>query len=260
MNSSELSYSSLCWQSCQGVVTYALPVEVFATGIKNLDRKIVLDCSITLSWGSWSLDFTGVQRTKRSHASLVSEKMRRSVDISCSEFVLIPWLASKKNINRLIYIDGNDSKGSYLVIQAARDSGTVKSSYKTQLACSRLSGDENLCPELTSAIYCIVWTFFSLQQAKTCNPQKYRLTEWAVCMWVTSKLTYWYIHNVCSVASRVKGYQALPFLTFHRHHSGEEPGNETIDFLPDAKGLSMVDKCAILSEAAWLHTWLHVAV
>ena len=115
-------------------------------------------------------------------------------------------------------------------------------------------------PELTSAIYCIVWTFFSLQQAKTCNPQKYRLTEWAVCMWVTSKLTYWYIHNVCSVASRVKGYQALPFLTFHHHRSGEEPGNETIDFLPDAKGLSMVDKCAILSEAAWLHTWLHIAV
>jgi len=65
------------------------------------------------------------------------------------------------------------------------------------------------------------------------------------------------------VASHVKGYQALPFLTFRRRHSGGELGNEATDFLPDAKGLSMVDKCAftdILSEAAWLHTRLHIAV
>jgi len=35
--------------------------------------------------------------------------------------------------------------------------------------------------ELTGAIYCIVWSFFSLQQAKTCNSQKYSVTEQTVC-------------------------------------------------------------------------------
>jgi len=37
--------------------------------------KIVLDRLIAPFWGSWSLDFTGVQRTKHSHASVVSKKM-----------------------------------------------------------------------------------------------------------------------------------------------------------------------------------------
>jgi len=31
-----------------------------------------------------------------------------------------------------------------------------------------------------------------------------------------------------SVASREKGYQALPLHTFHRHHVGGEPGNEAV--------------------------------
>ena len=75
--------------------------------------------------------------------------------------------------------------------------------------------------KLISAIYCIAWSFFSLRQAKTCNFQKYRVTEGAVCMWVTSKITYWYIRDVCSVASHVKGYQALLPLTFCRRVGGE---------------------------------------
>ena len=32
--------------------------------------------------------------------------------------------------------------------------------------------------------------------------------------------------DVCSVASRAKGYQALPLLTVHRRRAGGEPGNE----------------------------------
>ena len=44
------------------------------------------------------------------------------------------------------YTDGNDSKGDYLVTQAARDTSTVQYKYRTQHAHSRLSGDENLCP------------------------------------------------------------------------------------------------------------------
>ena len=84
----------------QGVVTYALPVEAFATGINNLDW-----------WksfrGSWSLDFTGVQRTKRSHASLVSKKVRWSVDNSRSEFValdfskILQWKSSPRKVNKV---------------------------------------------------------------------------------------------------------------------------------------------------------------
>jgi len=57
-----------CVQLHQEVVTYASPVEAYATGIKNesWSVKIVLDRSVR---GSWLFDFTGVQRTKRSHAS-----------------------------------------------------------------------------------------------------------------------------------------------------------------------------------------------
>ena len=64
--------------------------------------KIVLDNLIAPFQGSWSLEFTGVQRTKCSHASLVSKKVRWSVDISYSEFILIPWSAPKNNVDRLI--------------------------------------------------------------------------------------------------------------------------------------------------------------
>jgi len=60
--------------------------------------KIVLDHLIAPFQGSWLLDFTGVQRTKRSHASVVSKKVRWLVDISRSEFVLILWLSPKKNV------------------------------------------------------------------------------------------------------------------------------------------------------------------
>ena len=42
-----------------------------------------------------------------------------------------------------------------------------------------------ICPhELMSAIYCIAWSYLSLQQAKTCNSHKYRVNEqgyFAVC-------------------------------------------------------------------------------
>ena len=79
---------------------------------------------------------------------------------------------------------------------------------------------------LTSVISWIAWPFFSIQQAKTGNYQKYGVTEWAVCTWVTSKLTYWYVCDICSVASREKGYQALPLLSFRRHHAGGVPGNK----------------------------------
>ena len=51
-----------------------------------------------------------------------------------------------------------------------------------------------ICPhKLMSTIYCIAWSFFLLQQAKTCNSQEYRVTELLLCsLHVMSKLTYWY--------------------------------------------------------------------
>ena len=92
-----LQFSVLHWQ---GVVTYASPIEAFATRIKNLDQwKLFL---IAPFWSSWLLDFMGVQRTKLSHASLVSKKVHWLVDISRSEFVSIPWSAPKKNADCLI--------------------------------------------------------------------------------------------------------------------------------------------------------------
>jgi len=103
-------------------------------------------------------------------------------------------------------------------------------SYKMQLTCFWLSGDK-ICPcELASVIYCIAWSSFSFQQAKTSNSQIHRVTEWTVCTWVMSKLTSWYIRDVCSFASRAKGYQALPLLTVHRR-AGGEPGNEATQHL-----------------------------
>jgi len=46
---------------------------------------------------------------------------------------------------RLYYIDGDDSEGSYLVIEAARGTGAVQYRYRKQLTHSRLSSDKNLC-------------------------------------------------------------------------------------------------------------------
>ena len=42
------------------------------------------------------------------------------------------------------YTDGDDCGESYLAIQTPVDSGTVQISYKMQLTCSRVSGDEKL--------------------------------------------------------------------------------------------------------------------
>ena len=79
--------------------------------------------------------------------------------------------------------------------------------------------------KLSSIIYCIVWSSFSLQRAKTSNSQIHRVTEWTVCMWVTSKLTYRYIRDVCFIATRAKGYQALsPSLLFIIVMQGESLG------------------------------------
>ena len=86
-------------------------------------------------------------------------------------------------------------------------------SYKMQLTRFWLSVTKICLLELASIIYCIAWSSFSLQRAKTSNSQINRVTERTVCTWVTSKLTYLYIRDVCSVASRAKGYWALPLLT-----------------------------------------------
>ena len=92
---------------------------------------------------------------------------------------------------------------------------------------------------ISSPFSCVVISFpvessndvpwiFQTRQAKTCNSQKYRVTEWAVCIWMMSKFTHWYIRDVCSVASRAKGYQALPLRNFHCRHVGREPRNEAV--------------------------------
>ena len=106
--------------------------------------------------------------------------------------------------------------------------------YRMQLLVPDSPVMKTCAHKLTSAIYCIAWSFFLLQRAKTCNSPKYRVTEQAVCTWVTFKLTYWYIHDVCSVASRAKEYQVLPLLTFHCCRAGGEPGNEA-SLLPQRK-------------------------
>ena len=59
------------------------------------------------------------------------------------------------------------------------------------------------CELMMSAIYCIAWSFFSFQLAKTCNSQKY-------CMSVTSQLIYWYIREVYFMASSAKGTRLPP--------------------------------------------------
>jgi len=64
--------------------------------------KIVLDCLII---PSWSLDFMEVQRIKRCHTPLVSDRRCWSVEISDPEFVLIPWSATKWNIDPWIPFD-----------------------------------------------------------------------------------------------------------------------------------------------------------
>ena len=60
-------------------------------GTQNVSNQIVAFCSKALVLR----EFKG---KKCSHASLVSEKVRWSVDISHSEFVLIPWLAPKRTL------------------------------------------------------------------------------------------------------------------------------------------------------------------
>ena len=74
----------------------------------------------------------------------------------------------------------------------------------------------NICAhKLMSAIYYIAWSFFSLQLAKTCNSQKYRLTEKAVCAWVMSKHSYWYISVTFVLSHHVrKGIRLSPSLLF----------------------------------------------
>jgi len=61
--------------------------------------KIILDRMISPFWGSWSLDFKGVQRTFCQNTSLVFKKVHWSVDIidiSHSELVLIlDWLQKR---------------------------------------------------------------------------------------------------------------------------------------------------------------------
>jgi len=68
--------------------------------------KIVLDHLIAPFRGSWSLDFTGVQRTKCGHASVVSKKVRWSLMLvaqnSSLRIRLDPLIAPKKNVGHLI--------------------------------------------------------------------------------------------------------------------------------------------------------------
>ena len=87
----------------QGVDIYTLLVEVFATGIKNLDWWELF----LIAWllHSEALDGLILQEFKgqaNSHTSLVSEKVHWSVDISCSESVLIPWSVPKRTLIALI--------------------------------------------------------------------------------------------------------------------------------------------------------------
>ena len=82
----------------QGVVTYMSPVEAFATGI-----KIVLDRSILRPLMAWF--YVRFKRQTRGHASLVSEKLHWSVDISHSEFILIPWSAPKRTLIAWFHFD-----------------------------------------------------------------------------------------------------------------------------------------------------------
>ena len=99
-------------------------------------------------------------------------------------------------------------------------------SYKMQLTRFWLSGDKNLSPRTGERhlLHSLVFLFASTgQDFKLSNT---RATERTVCTWVMSKLTYWYIRDVSSVASRAKGYQALPLLTVRRYCAGGEPGNE----------------------------------
>ena len=64
------------------------------------------------------------------------------------------------------YVDGNDSEGGYLVTQAARDTSTAQYKYRMQLTHSRLSGDENLCPQTDEHHLLHSLVFLLLQQAK----------------------------------------------------------------------------------------------
>ena len=116
-----------------------------------------------------------------------------------------------------------------------------------QLTCSRLLVMK-ICPCMQTDERHLLHNL-SLQQAKNYNSQKYRVTEWgyfAACIWVTSKLTHWYIHNIRSVASRAKGYQALPLLTFCCCHAGGESGNEAAVLLQQLHKFLMLHKHSAL--------------
>ena len=97
-----------------------------------------------------------------------------------------------------------------------------------QLTRAWLSGDKNLFPWTGERhlLHSLVFLFASTGQEFKLSNNNYRVTEWTVCTWVTSKLTHWYVHTVCCIASYAKGYQALPLLTVCRRCAGEETGKK----------------------------------
>ena len=91
-------------------------------------------------------------------------------------------------------------------------------SYKMQLTRFWLSSDKNLSPRTGEhhLLHSLVFLYISMgQDFKLSNSR----SNW------TDGL-HWYIHDVCSVASHAKGYQALPLLTVCHRRAGGEPGNE----------------------------------
>jgi len=70
--------SSEPWQPKQEVVTYALPVEVFATGIKNLDRWK----SSLIAWllCSDALDYLILREYKGQNIATPAKYVRKRVD------------------------------------------------------------------------------------------------------------------------------------------------------------------------------------
>jgi len=76
---------------------------ICATGIKNLDWwKSSLIAWLLRSEALDPLILWEFKGQNYSHASLVSEKVCWLVDISRSEFILVPWLAPKKNVDRIL--------------------------------------------------------------------------------------------------------------------------------------------------------------
>ena len=96
-------------------------------------------------------------------------------------------LAAAIDRSREDYINGDDSEGSYPVIQAG-----IPVQFNISAECNLLVPDSlvmKICAcGLKSAIYCIAWTFFLLQQGKTCNSQSNSMGG----LHVIFKLTYCY--------------------------------------------------------------------